>query len=54
MGFIFDIIGYTGLLENTVQKVSGNTPGHYTVGSGWTNRGVVGCNTGNDDSSGEE
>ena len=45
MGFIFDNIGYTGLFENAVQKVSGYTPGHYTVGSGWTNRGVVGCNT---------
>jgi hypothetical protein len=42
MGFIFDIIDYTGLFENAVQKVSGNTPGYYGVGSGWTDRGVVG------------
>ena len=54
MGFIFDIIEHAGLFENAVQKVSGYTPGHYTVGSGWTNCGVVGGNTGNDDCRGEE
>ena len=41
MGFIFDIIGYTGLFENTVQKVSGYTPRYNGVGSGWANGGIV-------------
>ena len=42
MGFIFDIIEHGTLFENAVQKVSGNTPGYYGAGSGWTNCGVVG------------
>ena len=54
VGVIFDIIDYTELFENAVQKVSGYTPGHYTVGSGWTNGGVVGCNTSKNDCRGEE
>jgi hypothetical protein len=34
MGVIFDNIGYTGLLENTVQNGLGQTPGYANVGSG--------------------
>ena len=54
VGVIFDINEHGTLFENAVQKVSGNTPGYNGVGSGWTNRGVVGGNTGNDDCRGEE
>jgi hypothetical protein len=50
MGFIFDIIDYTGLFENAVQ----NGLGKDGVERGWGYGGVVGSNTGNDDSGGEE
>ena len=42
MGFIFDINEHGTLFENAVQNGLGQTPGYYGVGSGGTDRGVVG------------
>jgi hypothetical protein len=42
MGFIFDNIGYTGLLENTVQNGLGKAPCKDTVERGGGYGGIVG------------
>ena len=49
MGFIFDINGYGGSLQDDLENVPGNSFGYADVGSAWAGGGIVGGHTGNND-----